>query len=342
MPTSARWAQYAFRNSYPDATLSRCCREQAVRLFNIENESLGLVRNLVGVELGRAWRAGIEPAASEALGFLMAINDRVVGLIEVLHCEEQEQQQQLREAARGGLSSPTPTSRHDAARKKRGVLQKGSVLFNSVRSPGPRSERTITAPPTPRSPGSRAEDDVTATTTASVKARAMVSPAAIPKENDGEDKVAQGVIMHERSGRPLEKECSKEASKVAGTTLEESSTHRGDASVGFSAGRGRVRKREDRHPRGSPRCPVLSSPRQCIRSTPVILHSHAKLLNALVCGSYNLRAAYIWACEADFRNIGRKGGYLEILLGLDGGCPRMIFRETARFLREILLECHVS
>ena len=52
------------------------------------------------------------------------------------------------------------------------------------------------------------------------------------------------------------------------------------------------------------------SPRGFLRSVPVLLHSYAKLLNALVCGSYNLRAAYFSSCEADLRNIGREGGYL--------------------------------
>lgn len=50
--------------------------------------------------------------------------------------------------------------------------------------------------------------------------------------------------------------------------------------------------------------------RTLLGSAPVLLHSYAKLLNSLVCGSYNLRAAYFSSCEADLRNIGREGGYL--------------------------------
>lgn len=92
---------------------------------------------------------------------------------------------------------------------------------------------------------------------------------------------------------------------------------------------------------GVPLFPSSSGSRDFLSSAPVLLYSYAKLLNALVCGSYNLRVAFLSSCEADLRNIGREGGYLDVLEGLDGGAPRMVFREVARFLREILVECNL-
>lgn len=85
--------------------------------------------------------------------------------------------------------------------------------------------------------------------------------------------------------------------------------------------------------------PSVVRSRDLLSSPPVLLYSYAKLLQALVCGSYDMRAAFLSMCEAELRNIGRQGGYLDVLAGLDGSAPRMVYRETSRYLLEILDEC---
>ena len=140
-----------------------CKRKQAITIFNVEHEHLGIVRNLVGVGLGSAWRAGIQPAASDALGFLVAVNDRVVCLIEELDRREQEKRQLLIGDAeqRGVLSAaPENPSKARSKGKKKGSPFSGPITrFRGNRSPGYRPSMSPMRPstssrPPPELPGS--------------------------------------------------------------------------------------------------------------------------------------------------------------------------------------------
>lgn len=250
---------------------------QAISLFNIENESLGLVRNLVGVRIGIDVRAGIQPAASDALAFLVRVNDRTVGLIEDL--DRREQQRRQLEAER--LQARGPPALSPASEKGKG--RKRSVFSRLASlSPGSRSRRSLTPPLTP--PESPANQSV-AHSMGSVNIGGGLPH--LPEERPGRAEVGRTGEGTSRSPR------RRRTTKVSG--LEASP-------------RGR---------RGGPLPPpvVHDTPQQApsrhfLESAPVLLHSYAKLLNALVCGSYNLRAAYFSSCEADLRNVGREGGYL--------------------------------
>eukprot|EP00903_Cladosiphon_okamuranus_P007057 g6860.t1 len=276
-----------------------------IRLFNIEHESLGLVRNLVGVRIGTNLRAGIHPAASDALAFLIRVNDRTVGLIEDLDLREKQRRRLEAERllAQGPAAALSPATDQGKG-KKRGVFARLASL-----SPGSRSRRSPTPPLTP--PESPAHQSIAHSVTAS-------------DNNDGEGSGLQHLLGEGRGG--------------AEATMSRQRRKTGTSRLGSHSPRGR---------RGGPLPPPVavhdeqSPSRSFLGSAPVLLHSYAKLLNSLVCGSYNLRAAYFSSCEADLRNIGRKGGYLDMLAGLDGGTPRMIFGQTALFLHEILNECRL-
>lgn len=358
---------------------------KAITLFNVEHEHLGIVRNLVGVGLGTACRAGAQPAASDALGFLVAVNDRVVCLIEELDRREQEQRQLEKtdaEHKRGLLSAAQETLRRTRGKGKK---KKGSPFFRPVaarfsgnRSP-PGSSRpgktspTRSRPPPPELllPGSSPESSVkTNTPIGDDDARRGANKSLrLPRPT-----VEKYVRLHRllEGGRPKDNgEATAAATTVAtngnnpatdenNPTTDENSPNtgennpatgknnpandensHGDSGDRASGGAGGRVGRVPSSPSSSP-APCLqggASPRDFLWSAPVLLYSYAKLLNALVCGSYNLRAAFSSSCEADLRNIRRKGGYLDVLVGLDDGAPRKVFREAARFLHEILIEC---
>eukprot|EP00752_Nemacystus_decipiens_P011260 g10007.t1 len=283
--------------------------QEVIRLFNIENEGLGVVRNLVGVGIGMDLRAGIQPAASDALAFLIRVNDRTVGLIEDLDRREKRRRrvEAERQLARGPAAA-SPVSENGEG-SKRSVFSRLASL-----SPGSRPRRSLTPPLTP--PGSPANLSA---------ARSAVS------DNGG------GGLQH-----LLEEGRGRGGAEASGIGQEvPGQRRRGTQGFGFAGSpRGR---------RGGPLPPPVVHEdasqqlpsRNFLGSAPVLLHSYAKLLNSLVCGSYNLRAAYSSSCEADVRNIGREGGYLDMLAELDGGTPRMIFGQTALFLHEIMVECHL-
>lgn len=248
---------------------------------------------------------GIQPAASDALAFLVRVNDRAVDLIEDLDRREQERQQL--EAARLlalGPATVSPTSEKSKG-KKRSVFARLGPL-------SPRPRRSVTPPLFPPSP-------------------AVEPTAVLPPINDNSDA---------RIGHLLEGG-SRSANKI---TAREDVPKQEKSNVGFVGGVvGLEGRRGGGNSVGSPQPPSptrcsesqFSSPRGFLSSAPVLLHSYAKLLNALVCGSYNLREAFFSSCEVDIRNIGREGGYLDVLSGLDGGAPRLVFRQAALFLHEI-------
>lgn len=250
-----------------------------IRLFNIENESSGLVRNLVGVGIGTNLRAGIQPAASDALAFLIRVNDRTVGLIEDLDRRETQRRRQLEEErllARGQAAA-SPASENGKGKKRRSVFARLASL-----SPASRSRRSLTPSLTP--PGSPANQS-----------------AANSAVGDSLGGGLQPLLGEGRGG-----------AGVGRTDGEGKSGRRGRHTKGLGFG-GSPRRRK-----GGPLPPPVvhdasqqvPPSRHFLASAPVLLHSYAKLLNSLVCGSYNLRAAYFSSCEADVRNIGREGGYL--------------------------------
>lgn len=258
-------------------------KKQVISLFNLENESSGLVRNLVGVGIGTDVRAGLQPAASDALAFLIRVNDRTVGLIEDL--DRQEKERRRLEAERllaRGPAAVSPASDKGGKGRKRSVFARLASL-----SPGSRSRRSATPPMTP--PESPAKQSA-----------ARHSVVGDSSNGGGE---LQHLLDEERGGG-----------------VEE-----GGAGEGISSRRRKgnnvMSGLEVLSPRGKRRGPLqppvvhdtLSPPSQSrdfLGSAPVLLHSYAKLLNSLVCGSYNLRTAFFSSCEADLRNIGREGGYL--------------------------------
>lgn len=265
-----------------------------IRLFNIENESLGLVRNLVGVGIGTNLRSGIQPAASDALAFLIRVNDRTVGLIEDLDRREKQRRQLEAERllARGTAAASSPASENGKGRKRRSVFARLASL-----SPGSRSRRSLTPPLTP--PGSPASQSVVHSAVGG--------------------NIIGGGLQHLLEGGRGGAELSRRAGEsIPGQRRRETTT-----GLGFVVSpRGR---------KGGPLPPPTMlhdddvsqqfPSRHFLGSAPVLLHSYAKLLNSLVCGSYNLRATYFSSCEADVRNIGREGGYLVILcLGYGSRC----------------------
>lgn len=278
---------------------------QAITLFNIEHEHLGVVRNLVGVGLGRAWRGGVQPAASQALEFLVLINERTFCLIEELRLQEIKKREMENARPR-----PTPVaSPSKSTKEKTGYFFRPISRYGGKKSPpGSVLEKSL-------SPRMRPTSHLPAGVENRSRRNGEQSPRASPlKDMDGKKKA---IYDGERG----------EESKAAG---------------GKIAGREREGGRRSCVEGGGyngPPSASHASPRGFLFSAPVVLHSYAKLLNALVCGSYNLRAAFLSSCEADLRNIGRAGGYLDVLAGLDGGEPRLVFRESARFLEEILIEC---
>lgn len=273
------------------ATRPRRCDAQVVSLFNIENESMGFVRNLVGVGLGVKLRAGIQPAALDALALVVRINDRVVGLIEDLDRREQKRRQLEAErllALKSAIIDPLPSEKNKSSisSRKRSVFTR---LTTSL-SPGSRSRRSLTPPLTP----------AVSPTNNSKPTSAGVSPVSEGNKNNygdgggGSQHISEGGrsgVVDRMTGRrgPPTKEIRGEESNAD------------DSSFGLEGpwgGRGSVVE-----PSPSSEAP---SPREFLWSAPVLLHSYAKLLNALVCGSYNLRAAFFSTCEADVRNIGRE------------------------------------
>ncbi|CAN0464725.1 unnamed protein product [Ectocarpus sp. 12 AP-2014] len=281
-----------------------------VSLFNIESEHLGIVRNLVGVGLGVKVRVGIQPAASDALAFVVRVNDRAVDLIEDLDRREQEWRQL--EAAR--WLAPGPVSVSPTSEKSKG---KRRSVFARLGSLSPRPRRSVTPPLSPPS-------------------SAVEPPVGLPPINENSD-VRTNHILEGGSGS-----AGKTTARAGVPKQDKSDVD--NASGGLFGGLGGLEgRRGGGNSVGPPPPPPAtqgfesqaSSPRGFLSSAPVLLHSYAKLLNALVCGSYNLREAFFSSCEVDIRNIGREGGYLDVLSRLDVGAPRLIFRQTAVFLHEI-------
>ena len=325
-------------------------RKQATILFNVEHEHLGIVRNLVGVGLGSNCRAGIQPAASDALRFLVAVNDRVVCLIEELDRREREQRQLETDAEQRGLLSAarkTPGRARGKGKKKRSPFFKPIAgRFSGNRSPGYRSNsKSPTRPSTssrlpaeelPGSPQQSAEKSKSPIDDLGRRGanKSLLSPRPTLEKYVPLHRVLDGARPEDNGGT---------ATLAAVTDETNPETGRNDVEVGgdrASGGAGRRAGRATSPSSSSPASrPQGGSPRDFLSSAPVLLYSYAKLLNALVCGSYNLRAAFSSSCEADLRNIRRRGGYLDVLAGLDDGAPRKVFREAARFLHEILVEC---
>lgn len=268
---------------------------------------MGLVRNLVGIGLGRVWRAGVHPAASEALSFLVAVNDRAVDLIEGLG--RREKNRRKFEAKRQALRPAAIETSDSPISNKGNVVFRSAARLNANMSLTSSKGKSITPPASTRSPPEPAD----------IRIRRGANKSRLPPRVTGANCRPQNTFQGENrkittfkagltSGNCRAKEESGQRERVYGTPL--------------------------------PLAPDFeSTSRSFLLGAPVLLFSYTKLLNALVCGSYNLRTAFASSCEADLRNIGREGGYLEILEGLDGGTPRMIFRESARFLYEIFVEC---
>lgn len=293
-------------SSFFDASLT----SQVVSLFNIENEHLGIVRNLVGVGLGVKVRVGIQPAASDALAFVVRVNDRAVDLIEGLDRREQERRQL--EAARLlalGPVSVSPTSEKSKGKKRSVFARLGSL--------SPRPRRSVTPPLSPPSP-------------------AVEPPVGLPPINDNSD-VRTNHKLEGSSGSASKTTARAGVPKQEKSDVDNASGGLFGGLVGLEGRRGGGNSVGPPPPPSATQCfeSQASSPRGFLSSAPVLLHSYAKLLNALVCGSYNLREAFFSSCEVDIRNIGREGGYLDVLSRLDGGAPRMVFRQTALFLHEI-------
>lgn len=258
---------------------------QVVSLFNIENESLGLVRNLVGVGLGVKLRSGIQPAASHALALLVRINDRVVGLIEDLDRREQKRRQ-LEAKRLLALKPVVVSSPFENKSRKRSVFARLSSL-----SPSSRSRRSLTPPLTPAA--------------SPTNSRRPAVGVSLVSKNNSEDggggshyisEGGRGIAAHRITGR--------------GASTREGRVGESNAEDGVFGSEGRPWGGRGSVQSSSLEVPSITSqtspPRGFLWSAPVLLHSYVKLLNALVCGSYNLRAAFFTSCEADVRNIGRE------------------------------------
>lgn len=282
--------------------------------------------------LGRAWRAGVQPAASEALTFLVMVNDRAIGLIEDLDCREQTRRRRLRHQQE---------EQEKEARKRQAVTRFQGQPSTSPAAAKTRPTRTFFSPKNARrdaarsphdekpSPGSRIEESLSPSQIATPGAVALAARDRTAEHS------SQVPSPDPTDTLPLHRSSPREAGLRTEATAALRDTFEGVKGGGGLTG-GRERGRSGGN--GVP-VPKPSGPRDFLSSAPVLLYSYAKLLNALVCGSYNLRVAFMSSCEADLRNIGRVGGYLNVLEGLDGGAPRMVFREVARLLLEILVEC---
>ncbi|CAM9276371.1 unnamed protein product [Hapterophycus canaliculatus] len=270
-------------------------------LFNIENEHLGIVRNLVGVALGIKVRVGIQPAASDAQAFLTRVNDRFVGLIEELDRLEQKLQQSEIERKLAGSVAIAPTG-DKRGNRKRGAF--GRLTLLSLNS----SSRTPLTPPIRLALPAR---QLSERLTPGFDSRGVGLQQLPEDSNNAKRNIGTGMSQQSAVEKQRREEHGELPSELSPLPSEQS----------FD--------------------PQHCSPREFLRSAPVLLHSYAKLLNALVCGSYNLRESYISSCEVDVRNIGRPGGYLDVLAGMDGGTPRLVFRQIALYLHQILIECHL-
>lgn len=288
------------------------------------------------------------------------MNERVVCLIEELNLREQAQRRKLLEEAeqRGSLSETqdTPRRRRDKG-KRRSFFRPISSFSGKNKSPASPLSKTPVARPSSKPsrppevfPGLPRESAVKVPTMNDDRRGDAESPRLPPRvksldkdvrlhrllelgdrpEDSGEEKAATDG-NNDREAATY----GKNHGAATDENIHEVSGNRASGGAGVSVGSAPPSS-------SSPRAPCLhgpASPRDFLSSAPVLLHSYAKLLNALVCGSYNLRAAFSSSCEADLRNIRRKGGYMDVLARLDGGSPRKVFRETARFLHEILIEC---
>lgn len=257
---------------------------QVVSLFNIENENLGLVRNLVSIGLGIKLRVGIQPAASDALALLVGINDRTVGLIEDLDRREQKRRQVEAERLLALKSVVVPSPSEKKKSRKKSVFARLTSL-----SPSSRSRWSLTPPLTP------------AVSPNNSRPAAGVSLVSENNNKDGGGG-SQHISGYARSSA-VDRMTGKGAPAKKGREEERNADDGPFSLDGPWRGRGSV-------PFPSPEAPSVISetsfPRSFLWSAPVLLHSYAKLLNALVCGSYNLRAAFFSSCEADVRNIGRE------------------------------------
>lgn len=247
---------------------------------------MGLVRHLVGVGLGTNLRAGIQPEASDALALLVAVNDRAVGLIEDLDRREQKRRQL--EAER--LLALKPATVSSPSEKNKGRKRSVFARLASLSPTGLRSRRSLTPPLSPAvSPTNSSRPSVAGVTRVSDDSN---GGGGLQHISEG----GRSGAVERRTGKGVPiKEGREEDHKTGGGLL---------GLEGPWGGR-----------RGAPPPPPeaaasiisqTSSPRGFLWSAPVLLHSYAKLLNALVCGSYNLRAAFFSSCEADVRNIGRE------------------------------------
>lgn len=279
------------------------------------------------------------------------MNDRVVFLIEELDRREQKQRHLEKDAEQRGLLSAapeTPSRAGGKGKKNRSPFFKPMAgRFSGNRSPGYRSNsKSLTRPSTSSRPPAEELPE---------SPQHFVEKTKGPIGNHGR-RGAKKSLLPPRSSLekfvPLHRlldgarpEDNGEVATAAAVADEiNSATDGNDLEVGGDRASGEAGKRVGRarsSSSSSTPAPRLQggSPRDFLSSAPVLLHSYAKLLNALVCGSYNLRAAFSSSCEADLRNIRRRGGYLDVLAGLDDGAPRKVFREAARFLHEILVEC---
>lgn len=275
------------------------------------------------------------------------MNDRVVFLIEELDRREQEQRQLQTDAGQRGLLSAT--RERGKGKKKRSPFFKpiAGRFRGGNRSPGYRSKSksptrpsTSSGPPSEELSGSPQQLAEKTTTPFDGHARGGTNKSLRPPRPTLDADVR---LQHLLEGaRPEDN--GKAGTAAAAADENNPATDGNNLEVGGGrtpGGPGRRVGRATSSSSSPPPAPCLQggAPRDFLSSAPVLLHSYTKLLNALVCGSYNLRAAFSSSCEADLRNIRRRGGYLDVLAGLDDGAPRKVFREAARFLHEILIEC---
>lgn len=362
----------------PPVGHNNCLSYQAVRLFNLENEHRGFVRHVVSVGLGKSYRAGINPAACDSLDFVVIVTEGAVGLIEDLDCVEQKQSQErerqrvLSEAMRGRTmpqDSPEGKSTkrtgtflnirrpHSAGTTKDGPPispNKGSPVSQSTMDTDD-SNRTQRLHPN-NSPRPTREMSVTTDDGDLIQGRGRFtspptganSPHCNSKNvNTDGDIGGENGAFHGISSRGLD--WDRNANSFNGDAAGGLDCDRGRESMCSSPGGPKFQQHQQRQgkretvggetlSRYSALCSTCVA-QDLLLNAPVLLYSYTKLLHALVCGSYDLRAGFVMVCEAELRNIGREGGYLDMLAKLDGGAPRMVYRESARFLLEILIEC---
>lgn len=298
------------------------------------------MRNDISVALGRCYRSGLQPAASDSSRLIVTITERAVGLIE--HLERQEQERAAKLARLRSLpESPAPESPNT-----RKVRRRRSTFFslrphslNFIKSPHGTPPGPLAIPLSPAAGDEKSEDTKLLPP---LKVHGALLDRVIPSgqkllkgESGGE--IANLAVPHtgEVGARVSENGCHGFGNK----------TQRGGIDLrGIGAVQQKQHQRHQ-HQQGmgddeaSQSVPVSTRMSQdLLLSAPVLLYSYCKLLHGLVCGSYDLRAAFVTKCEADLRNIGREGGYVDVLASLDGGSPRMVFRECVRFLLEVLAE----